>query len=73
MLVEQHSDGYPAHVESIEKILDVLADDGVSAIGLFVLHDTLSHGGNDIIVPISDFYDSICETKWRHNSQGTTP
>lgn len=63
VLVEQHPDGYPAHVETIQKILNILADDWVCAVGLLVLHNSLSHGGNDVIVPISDFYYRICETK----------
>lgn len=62
MLVEQHSDGYSAHVEAIEKILHVLADHRVGAIGLFVLHDALSHGGNHVIVPVSHLNDGVCET-----------
>lgn len=67
MLVEQHPDGYPAHVETIQKILDVLADHRVCAVRLLVLHHPLSHGGNDIIVAISDFYHSVCETKQGEN------
>lgn len=63
VLVEQHPDGYPAHVETIQEILNVLADDRVRAVGLLVLDDSLSHGGNDIIVSISDFYHRVCETK----------
>lgn len=63
MLVEQHPDGYPAHVETIQKILNVLADDWIGAITLFVLPKSLRHGGNNIIVSISDLYYSICETK----------
>lgn len=62
MLVEQHSDGYSAHVEPIEKILHVLADHRVSAVGLLVLHDPLSHGGNHVIVPVSHLNDGVCET-----------
>lgn len=63
MLVEQHPDGYPAHVETIKEILDVLADHRVGAVGLLVLHNSLSHSGNDVIVPVPDFYDRVCETK----------
>lgn len=62
VLVEQHPDGNPAHVEAIQKILNILADDGICAVRLLVLHNALSHGGNDIIVAISDIYHSICET-----------
>lgn len=68
MLVEQHPDGYSAHVEPIQEILNVLADDWVCAISLFVLHHSLSHGGNDIIVSISDIYHSICETEGKCQS-----
>lgn len=71
VLVEQHPDGYPAHVETIQKILKVLADDRVCAVRLLVLHNSLSHGWNDIIVPISDFYHCVCETtiKTYHEDQ----
>lgn len=65
VLVEQHPDGYSAHVETVQKILDVLADDWIRPIRLLVLHDSLSHGGNHVIVSIPDLYDRICETKWR--------
>lgn len=68
VLVEQHPDGYPAHVETIEEILNILADDWVGAVRLLVLHNSLSHGGDDIIVPISDLYYRICETRKRHYS-----
>lgn len=62
MLVEQHPDGYPAHVETIQKVLNILTDDRVCAVRLLVLHQSLSHGGNDVIVPISYVYHCICET-----------
>lgn len=63
VLVEQHSDGYSAHVEAIEEILHVLADHRVGAVGLLVLHNPLSHGGNDVIVSVSDLNDGVCETE----------
>ena len=69
VLVQQHPDGYPAHVEAIQKILNVLADDRVGAVRLLVLHDPLSHGGNDIVVAIPDFYNGVCETKRSQNDQ----
>lgn len=62
MLIKQHPDGYPAHIEAIQKILKILADHRVCAVRLFVLHDPLSHGGDDVIVAISDFDHRICET-----------
>ena len=54
MLVEQHPDGYPTHVETIQEILNILADDRVCAVRLFVFHDSLSHGGDHIIMPVPD-------------------
>lgn len=63
VLVEQHSDGYSAHVEAIEEILHILADHRVGAVGLLVLHNPLSHGGNDVIVSVSDLNDGVCETE----------
>lgn len=66
VLVEQHPDGYSAHIETIQEVLNVLADDRVCAVCLFVLHHSLSHGGNHVVVPVSDLYDRICETRRRH-------
>lgn len=62
VLVKQHPDGYSAHVEAIQEILNVLADDGVCAIGLLVLHNPLGHSRDDVIVTVSDLYNSISET-----------
>lgn len=62
MLVEKHPDGYSAHIKAVKKILHVLAGDGVCTIGLFVLHNTLGHGRHNIIMSVTNFYDSICET-----------
>lgn len=63
MLVEKHPDGYSAHIKAVQEVLHVLAGDGVCAIGLFVLHNTLGHGRHNIIVSVTDFYDCICEPK----------
>lgn len=69
VLVEQHSDGDSAHVEAIEEILHVLADHRVGAVGLLVLHHPLSHGGNDVIVSVSDLNDGVCETEKKNNTE----
>lgn len=63
VLVEEHSDGNPAHVEPIQKILHVLAGDGVGTVGLFKLHHTLSHGGHHVIVSVPDLNHSLCEAE----------
>ena len=62
VLVKKHPDGYAAHVEAVQKVLHVLAGDGVCAIGLFVLHNTLGHGRHDVVVSVTNLYNSIRET-----------
>ena len=54
MLVDEHPDGDAAHVEAIQEVLDVLVGDHVLGKGLFVLQDALSHGGNHVVVSVSD-------------------
>ena len=61
VLVKKHPDGYSAHVESIQEILDVLAHDGVGPISLFVFHHPLGHGGDDVIVSVANPDHSISE------------
>ena len=55
MLVDEHADGDAAGVEAIQEVLDVVVSDGVVlAKGVFVLDDSLSHGGDDLIMPVPD-------------------
>lgn len=63
VLVQEHSDWNPAHVEAVQEVLHVLAGDGIGAVGLLILHHSLSHGGHYIIVAVSDLNHSICEAK----------
>lgn len=62
MLVQQHPDGDAAHEETVQEVLHILAGHRVHAVGLFVLHHPLGHGGDDVIVSVADLNDSICET-----------
>lgn len=59
VLVDEHSYGYAAHVEAIQKVLDVLVGDRVLGKGLLVLYDALCHGGHHIIVPVPDFHQGV--------------
>ena len=63
MLVQQHPDGDPAHVEAVQEVLDVLADDGVRAVRLLVLHQPLGHGGHHVVVPLQDLDDGVREAE----------
>lgn len=56
MLVDEHSDGYPTHVQAIEEVLNILVGDWIFTEGLLVLDDTLSHGGHHIVVPVPDVH-----------------
>lgn len=54
MLVDEHADGDAAHVEPVQKVLDILVGHWVLAEGLFVFYDALRHSRHDIVVPVSD-------------------
>lgn len=54
VLIDEHTDGDAAHVESIQKVLDVLVGDYVLGKYLFVFYDTLGHGRHDVVVPVPD-------------------
>lgn len=54
MLIDEHSDRDAAHVEAIQKVLDVLVGYRVLRKGLFVLYYTLGHRRHDIVMPVSD-------------------
>lgn len=55
VLVDEHADGDAAGVEAVQEVLDVVVGDGVLlAVGLFVLDDPLSHGGNHLVVSVPD-------------------
>lgn len=56
MLVDEHSDGYSAHVEAVQEVLDILIGDWILAEGFLVLKNPLSHGGDHIIVPVPDIH-----------------
>lgn len=59
VLVDEHSDRYSAHVEPVQKILNILIGDWILIKNLFVFNHTLGHGGDDIIVPVSDVDQGI--------------
>lgn len=54
MLVDQHSDGDAAHVEAIQKVLDVLVGDHILGKDLLVFQDPLRHSGHHVIMSVSD-------------------
>lgn len=63
MLVDEHAEGDAVGVEAVQEILDVAADEGVKAKLLLVLDDSLSHGGNHIVVTVTDLNQELQETK----------
>ncbi len=63
VLVDEHAERDAVGVEAVQEILDVAADKGVKAKLLLVLDDSLSHGGNHIVVTVADLNQELQETK----------
>ncbi len=62
VLVDEHAERDAIGVEAVEEILDVAADKGVEAKLLLVLNDSLSHGGNHIVVTVTDLNQKLKKT-----------
>lgn len=62
VLVDEHAERDAIGVEAVEEILDVAADKRVKAKLLLVLDDSLSHGGNHIIVTVTDLNQELQKT-----------
>lgn len=54
VLVDEHAEGDAVGVEAVQEVLHVAADEGVEAELLLVLDDPLGHGGNHVIVSVTD-------------------
>ncbi len=77
VLVNEHSDWYPAQVETVQKILNILISDWILTKYFFIFNHTLGHSWYNIIVPVSDVDQSIykpvcilksvkmCNEQWR--------
>lgn len=63
VLVDEHAERNAVGVEAVEEILDVAADKGVEAKLLLVLDDSLSHGGNHVVVTVADLDQELQETE----------
>lgn len=63
MLVYEHAKRDAIGVEAVEEVLDVAADEEVKAKLLLVLDDSLSHGGNHVIVTVTDLNQQVQETE----------
>lgn len=63
VLVNKHAEGDAIGVEAVKEILYVAADKGVKTKLLLVLYDSLGHGGNHIIVTITDLNQELQETE----------
>lgn len=66
MLIDEHAKGDAVGVEAIEEILDVAADEGVKAELLLVLDDSLRHGGDHVVVTVTDLNQELQESD-EHN------
>lgn len=63
MLVDEHAEGDAVGVESVQEVLDVAADERVEAELLLVLDDPRRHGGNHVVVPVTDLNQQVQETE----------
>lgn len=63
MLVDEHAERDAIGVEAVEEVLDVAADKRVKAKLLLVLDDSLSHGGNHVVVTVTDLNQELQEAK----------
>jgi hypothetical protein len=62
-LVDEHAEGYAVGVETVQKVLDVTADEGVKAKLLLVLYNPLGHGRDHVIMTITDLNQQLQETE----------
>lgn len=69
MLVHEHACGDAAHVEAIQKVLNVLVGDGVHAEGLLELHHALSHGGHHIVVAVANVHQGLREAEGKRREE----
>lgn len=70
MLVHEHACGDSAHVEAVQEVLNVLVGDGVHAEGLLKLHHALSHGVHNVVVPVTNVYQSLCKAEGKDTVDG---
>ena len=64
VLVDEHADGDAAGVEAVQEVLDVVVGYGILlAKGVFVLDDSLSHGGDHLIVPVPNVLQDFNKAK----------
>lgn len=63
MLVDEHAERDAIGVEAVEEVLDVAADKEVKAKLLLVFDDSLGHGGNHVVVTVTDLNQELQETE----------
>ena len=65
VLVDQHVDGDPGHVEPVQEVLDTGGDPCLVKVLTTVLrlhhHDSLGHGGDHVLVPYADVLQALGE------------
>lgn len=62
MLIDQHPDRYPAHVEPVEEVLYGVLSARVHLVRLLQLQHALSHRLHDVRVPVADVDQALAET-----------
>lgn len=63
VLVDEHAKWNAAGVEAVQEILHIAADKRIKTKLCFVFDDTLSHSGDNIIVPVSNLNQDLKEAE----------
>lgn len=63
VLIDEHAERNAVGVKAVQEVLDVAADKGVKAKLFFVLYDSLSHGGNHVVVAVTDLNQKLQKAK----------
>lgn len=61
MLIDQHSNGYSAHVKSMKKVLNAMLRLLINSMCFFQLQHTLCHGGDNVWMTIPDLHQDLSE------------
>lgn len=63
MLVDEHAERNAIGIEAVQEILDVGADEWVETKFFFILNHSLGHGGDHVIVSVSDLNEGLQEAE----------
>ena len=63
VLVDEHSDADPGHVESVQEVLDAVVHLGVDRVRFFELKDALRHRLHHVRMPVANLHQCLAKPK----------